>query len=152
MDPKRKTAARYALAAALALAAAAAMLRTLYTGLEIDEEYALSLGYRLVSGDRLFAQMWEPHQLSALTTAPLIAPMAVAAGLSAPQIALVTVTIGIGSMALSHVNDSLFWVWSRYFRVGTSEALRSYTVATTATSIVGLGVAALLWPLVAMIG
>lgn len=73
MDPKRKTAARYALAAALALAAAAAMLRTLYTGLEIDEEYALSLGYRLVSGDRLFAQMWEPHQLSALTTAPLIA-------------------------------------------------------------------------------
>ncbi len=90
--------------------------------------------------------------VATMTTAPLIAPMAVAAGLSAPQIALVTVTIGIGSMALSHVNDSLFWVWSRYFRVGTSEALRSYTVATTATSIVGLGVAALLWPLVAMIG
>lgn len=46
--------------------------------------------------------------VATMTTAPLIAPMAVAAGLSAPQIALVTVTIGIGSMALSHVNDSLF--------------------------------------------
>lgn len=90
--------------------------------------------------------------VATLTTAPLIAPLAVAAGLSAPQIALVTITIGIGSMALSHVNDSLFWVWSRYFRVDTSTALRSYTVATTVTSVIGLGIAGLLWPLVALIG
>ena len=89
--------------------------------------------------------------VSTLTTAPLIAPMTVAAGLDAPQIALVAVTIGVGSMALSHVNDSLFWVWSRYFQVSTSAALRSYTVATTATSVVGLGVVALLWPLVALL-
>lgn len=57
----------------LTAAAAAAMVRSLFVGLEIDEEYALSLGFRLVSGDRLFATMWEPHQLSALTTAPLVA-------------------------------------------------------------------------------
>src|SRR5699024_12487191 len=44
-----------------------------YTPLFRSEEYALSLGFRLVSGDRLFATMWEPHQLSALTTAPLVA-------------------------------------------------------------------------------
>lgn len=89
--------------------------------------------------------------VSTLTTAPLIAPMTVSAGLDAPQIALVAVTIGVGSMALSHVNDSLFWVWSRYFQVRTGAALRSYTVATTATSIVGLGLVALLWPLVALL-
>lgn len=89
--------------------------------------------------------------VSTLTTAPLIAPMTVSAGLDAPQIALVAVTIGVGSMALSHVNDSLFWVWSRYFQVPTGAALRSYTVATTATSIVGLGIVALLSPLVALL-
>lgn len=89
--------------------------------------------------------------VSTLTTAPLIAPMTVSAGLDAPQIALVAVTIGVGSMALSHVNDSLFWVWSRYFQVPTGAALRSYTVATTATSIVGLGIVAVLWPLVALL-
>ena len=89
--------------------------------------------------------------VSTLTTAPLIAPMTVSAGLDAPQIALVAVTIGVGSMALSHVNDSLFWVWSRYFQVPTGAALRSYTVATTATSIVGLGIVALLWPVVALL-
>lgn len=89
--------------------------------------------------------------VATLTTAPLIAPMVMSANLGAPQIALVTVTIGVGSMALSHVNDSLFWVWSRYFQVDTSTALRSYTVATTATSIVGFGVVCLLWPIVALL-
>lgn len=47
--------------------------RSAFVGLEIDEEYALSLGYRLVSGDRLFYSMWEPHQLSSLPAAALLA-------------------------------------------------------------------------------
>lgn len=47
-----------------------------------------------------------------------------------------TATVGIGSMAFSHVNDSLFWVWSRYFQVSTSNALRSYTLVTTVMSVV----------------
>ncbi|MGN0984093.1 MAG: hypothetical protein ACI4OI_04545, partial [Gemmiger sp.] len=62
---------RLAAAALLALAAAV-MVRSLFVGLEIDEEYALSLGFRLVSGDRLFDSMWEPHQLSALPAAALV--------------------------------------------------------------------------------
>lgn len=59
--------------AVLALVCAAVLVRTALTGLEIDEPYALALGYRLVSGDRLFASMWEPHQLSALPSAALMA-------------------------------------------------------------------------------
>ena len=58
--------------ALLGLLALAALVRTMFLGLEIDEEYALSLGYRLVSGDRLFYDMWEPHQLAALPPALLI--------------------------------------------------------------------------------
>ena len=34
-----------------------AMAKTLFVGLEIDEEYAFSLGFRLVKGDRLFYTM-----------------------------------------------------------------------------------------------
>lgn len=67
---QRKTKALWAV---LAVLCGLVMLRTAFTGLEIDEEYALSLGYRLVSGDRLFATMWEPHQLSALPAAALLA-------------------------------------------------------------------------------
>ena len=50
-----------------------AMAKTLFVGLEIDEEYAFSLGFRLVKGDRLFYTMWEPHQLSALPAALVLA-------------------------------------------------------------------------------
>lgn len=56
-------------AALLCLVCAAVMVRGTFVGLEIDEEYALSLGFRLVSGDRLFYSMWEPHQLSSLPSA-----------------------------------------------------------------------------------
>lgn len=61
-----------AAAVLLLVLAAAAMLRALFVGLEIDEEYALSLGFRIVKGDRLFYSMWEPHQLSALPAAALV--------------------------------------------------------------------------------
>ena len=57
----------------LCAASLVVMARSAFVGLEIDEEYALSLGYRLVSGDRLFYSMWEPHQLSSLPAAALLA-------------------------------------------------------------------------------
>lgn len=57
----------------LLLAALAVMGKTLFVGLEIDEEYSLSIAYRLARGDSLFYTMWEPHQLSALSAAGLIA-------------------------------------------------------------------------------
>lgn len=89
--------------------------------------------------------------VSTLTTAPLLAPLVTTMELAPLQIALVTVTIGIGSMALSHVNDSLFWVWSRYFKVTTANALKSYSIVTTFASVVGFIVCLLMWPLIGMI-
>ncbi len=80
-----------------------------------------------------------------LTTAPLMAPLAAAQGLTPVQTAILALAIGVGSMALSHVNDSLFWVWSRYFQVPTGVALRTYTVLCTATSVVGFVVVSVLW-------
>ena len=73
--PQKTTKDRlYGLAAVVLLVLAGlAMAKTLFVGLEIDEEYALSIGYRLVKGDRLFESMWEPHQLSALPAAVLVA-------------------------------------------------------------------------------
>lgn len=62
---------RLATAVLLALAALA-VGKTMFVGLEIDEQYALSISWRLVQGDALFDTMWEPHQLSAL---PLVLPL-----------------------------------------------------------------------------
>ena len=58
---------------ALAAVCALIMVRQIFVGLEIDEPYALALGFRLVQGDRLFAEMWEPHQLCSLPPALLVA-------------------------------------------------------------------------------
>lgn len=59
--------------AALLVLAAVAAVRGVFVGLEIDEQYALSLSYRLLRGDRLLYTMWEPHQFSAPALAPLLA-------------------------------------------------------------------------------
>lgn len=58
---------------ALAAVCALIMVRQIFVGLEIDEPYALALGFRLVQGDRLFSEMWEPHQLCSLPPALLVA-------------------------------------------------------------------------------
>ena len=71
---KRHIGPEHFIGALLILLAAASVVKTLFVGLEIDEEYALSIGWRLIQGDSLFYTMWEPHQLSALTDAALMWP------------------------------------------------------------------------------
>ena len=45
-------------------------IKKILTSFDVDVEYALAMSYRMVKGDKMFLQMWEPHQTSAfLTTA-----------------------------------------------------------------------------------
>lgn len=48
---------------------AASVMRSLIIGLDIDEQYAVTLAYRLARGDILVKEMWEPHQTSAILPA-----------------------------------------------------------------------------------
>ncbi|MDD4849062.1 MAG: hypothetical protein PHO10_00015 [Gemmiger sp.] len=95
--------------ALLLVCCVAVMVKTLFVGLEIDEEYALSIGYRLVQGDTLFYTMWEPHQLSALTAAGLIALFMAVTGGTTGVLLFVRVVM-LGAKAL------LSWVFYREFR------------------------------------
>ena len=72
MTAKRRIEPYHIAAAVLLLLAVLSVGKTLFSGLEIDEQYALSISWRLVKGDRLFYTMWEPHQLSALPAAVLL--------------------------------------------------------------------------------
>lgn len=62
----------FAGAVILCAASALAIIKTILLSIDIDESYAITLGYRLAQGDRLFCDMWEIHQTSALLYAPLI--------------------------------------------------------------------------------
>lgn len=43
-----------------------------FFGLVVDEEYAVVMSYRMVSGDSMFGNMWEPHQTSGFVCAIFI--------------------------------------------------------------------------------
>lgn len=53
----------------LILALAAYVIKNIFVGADWDEGYGIVLGYRLAMGDKLFLEMWEPHQTSAIFTA-----------------------------------------------------------------------------------
>ena len=80
-----------------------AMAKTLFVGLEIDEEYAFSLGFRLVKGDRLFYTMWEPHQLSALPAALVLALYTAIAGTTTGALLFVRAVVLVCKAAMSAV-------------------------------------------------
>lgn len=87
----------------LLVLAVLAMAKTLFVGLEIDEEYAFSLGFRLVKGDRLFYTMWEPHQLSALPAALVLALYTAIAGTTIGALLLVRAVVLVCKAAMSAV-------------------------------------------------
>lgn len=49
-----------------------ATIKALFFGLDRNEAYVVTVAYRLVQGDRLFLEMWEPHQTSAILSAVFI--------------------------------------------------------------------------------
>lgn len=49
-----------------------ACVKTIFFGLNIDEEYAVTMAYRMLGGDSMFVRMWEPHQTSGFVCALFI--------------------------------------------------------------------------------
>ncbi len=50
----------------------AATVKLCFFSLGIDEEYAVTMAYRIAAGDRMFLTMWEPHQTSGFVSALFI--------------------------------------------------------------------------------
>lgn len=51
-----------------------AVLKILLVGFDIDEQYAVAMSFRLLKGDFLLLDMWEPHQTSGFLCALLMMP------------------------------------------------------------------------------
>jgi GntP family gluconate:H+ symporter len=80
-----------------------------------------------------------------ITASGVMAPLVEPLGYAPVQVALVVVAICAGALTLSHVNDSGFWMFSRYFGLETGVALRTWTVLTTVLGTVGFLVTSLVW-------
>lgn len=75
-----------------------------------------------------------------ITAAGLMAPLTSGQDLSAAMLALLVIAISSGATILSHVNDSGFWLVSRYLGMSEKDTLRSWTVLTTIIALTGLAV------------
>jgi gluconate:H+ symporter, GntP family len=86
------------------------------------------------------------------TTAGLIAPLVASEGLDDFRIALVVVAIAAGATVLSHVNDSGFWLVSRFFGMNEKQTLRTWTVMETTLGVSAFAIAAVLWGIAGAVG
>ncbi|OUU19727.1 MAG: gluconate transporter [Flavobacteriaceae bacterium TMED48] len=73
--------------------------------------------------------------VAGLTTAGIVLPLVQSTGVS-PE--LMVLSIGAGSLMLSHVNDSGFWLFKEYFNLNVKETLSTWTIMETSIGISGL--------------
>jgi Gnt-I system high-affinity gluconate transporter len=73
--------------------------------------------------------------VAGLTTAGILLPIA-SNGMVDKE--LMVLAIGSGSLILSHVNDSAFWMVKEYFNMTVKETLSTWTIMETILSVVGL--------------
>ncbi len=73
--------------------------------------------------------------VAGLTTAGIIAPL-IATTNTDPN--LMVLAIGAGSLMLSHVNDSGFWMYKEYFNLSLKDTFRSWSVMETIVGLVGI--------------
>ncbi len=82
------------------------------------------------------------------TTAGLISAAVTSANLSDLQIVPLVLAIAAGATVLSHVNDSGFWLVSRFFGMDVKTTLKTWTVIETTLGLVVFAIACLLWVVV----
>ena len=90
--------------------------------------FVISLALRAAQGSATVA---------ILTTAGLLSTAIADGGYSSLQIALITLAIGFGGLGLSHINDSGFWIVTKYLGLSVADGLRTWTVLTTICGVVG---------------
>ena len=59
---------------ALAILTLLGIIKALFVSIDVDESYAVAQAYRLVTGDKIMYDMWEPHQFSAFLPAFFLYP------------------------------------------------------------------------------
>ena len=80
-----------------------------------------------------------------VVSSAVLAPVVGAVGFTDPlSLSLLVTTIGSGAMAVSHANDSYFWVVTQFSNLSVKDAYRSYSIMTLLMGLTGLSVCLLL--------
>ncbi len=79
------------------------------------------------------------------TTAGLLSAAVAAADLSSLQLTALVMAIAAGATVLSHVNDSGFWLVSRFFGMDVKTTLKTWTVMETTLGLSAFAISLGLW-------
>ncbi|GAA0477254.1 GntP family permease, partial [Paractinoplanes deccanensis] len=93
---------------------------------------ALLLGWLVAVGIRVATGS---ATVATITAAGIVAPLA--ATLDKPEVALLALAIGSGSLFFSHVNDAGFWLVKEYFGMTVGQTIKTWSVMETIISVVG---------------
>ncbi|MFF0826541.1 GntP family permease [Brevibacillus sp. NPDC003359] len=74
--------------------------------------------------------------VSMMTAAGIVGPIAMQIPGTSPE--LLVLATGAGSLILSHVNDSGFWLIKEYFNMSVQDTLKTWTVMETILSVVAI--------------
>jgi Gnt-I system low-affinity gluconate transporter len=73
-----------------------------------------------------------------ITAVGIMAPILPVFNLNQPNMALIVIAIAAGATILSHVNDSGFWIVSKYLGMNEKQTLQSWTIMSTIIAVCGL--------------
>jgi gluconate:H+ symporter, GntP family len=93
---------------------------------------ALVLGFLVAVGIRVATGS---ATVATITAAGIVTPLA--ATLDKPEVALLVLAIGCGSLFFSHVNDAGFWLVKEYFGMTVGQTIKTWSVMETIISVVG---------------
>ncbi|GLY00656.1 gluconate:H+ symporter [Actinoplanes sp. NBRC 101535] len=100
---------------------------------------ALVLGFLVAVGIRVATGS---ATVATITAAGIVAPLA--ATLDRPEVSLLALAIGAGSLFFSHVNDAGFWLVKEYFGMTVGQTIKTWSVMETIISVVGFACVMLL--------
>ena len=129
------------------------VLRTSGIGAALESALG-NLGIPVILAGFLIAAILRIAQGSAtvaLTTAAgLISPAVASSDYSGLQLAALVIAVAAGSVVVSHVNDSGFWLVGRFFDMDVKTTFKTWTVMETAIGVMGFGIAAAVFGLASL--
>ena len=83
--------------------------------------------------------------VATLTAAGLVQSTVASGGYSEFQVALIILAIAMGSVSLSHINDSGFWIATKFLGLSVGGGLKTWTLMCTIVGFLGIIIISIAW-------
>jgi GntP family gluconate:H+ symporter len=83
-----------------------------------------------------------------VTTAGILSPLIATLNLTPNHLALLCLAMGGGGLAMSHINDAGYWMFTKLAGLNVGDGLRTWTLLVTILGTLGFLATLVIWPFV----